>query len=251
MAISPTSPAIKPVSVCGWFATGAGFNRASALRRDALSGEDAIFIALTTIDRFSLPPQLFDDLLNAFVQDVGTTLFHLGRRARLLPPIGESGRPAGVAAERLSRRSARCGVRRGLHGIAADQFLAGPGDRLVTRALVCPRGDVASASCGGHVARCAPDDVAVEGRAGGLRRPHTRELFQRGRPVCDDVSGRLRYKLPPGWAACGFSIVSIAAALRCVQVAAETRASDALVIAWETLLWREAPPSPSFVVLPA
>ena len=39
------------------------------------------FIALhDTIDRFALPMQLFDDLLNAFVQDVGTTaLRDLGR----------------------------------------------------------------------------------------------------------------------------------------------------------------------------
>ena len=70
---------------------------------------DACFLALhDTIERFELPVELFDDLLSAFVQDVATTaLFDLGRRARLLPPIGEPGRPARVAPERLSRRSPR------------------------------------------------------------------------------------------------------------------------------------------------
>src|SRR5688572_3266356 len=48
-------------------------SRPSASAGQARSGEDEIFIALhDTIDRFSLPMQLFDDLLNAFVQDVGT-----------------------------------------------------------------------------------------------------------------------------------------------------------------------------------
>ena len=60
----------------------------------------------------------------------------VGRRARLLPAIGEPGRPAGAAHRRLSRRRARSIVGRAVHGAAADEFLAGLRPRLARRPAV-------------------------------------------------------------------------------------------------------------------
>src|SRR6188768_1973713 len=67
----------------------------------ARSGDDAIFIALhDTIDRFSLPLQLFDDLLDAFVQDVGTTRYSTW--AGVLDYCRRSANPVGRLVLRLS-----------------------------------------------------------------------------------------------------------------------------------------------------
>ena len=49
----------------------------------------------------------------------GTPLCHVGRPARLLPPIGEPGRPARAAHRRLRRPSARSRVRCAVHGAPA------------------------------------------------------------------------------------------------------------------------------------
>ena len=63
--------------------------------------DDAIFFALhDTIDRFSLPLQLFDDLLNAFVQDVGTTRYSTW--ADVLDYCRRSANPVGRLVLRLS-----------------------------------------------------------------------------------------------------------------------------------------------------
>ena len=55
------------------------------------------------------------------------------RRARLLPPIGQSRRPSRAAHRRLSRRRARSIVGRAVHGAAVDQLLAGLRPRLANR----------------------------------------------------------------------------------------------------------------------
>ena len=57
----------------------------------------------------------------------------VARRARLLPPLGESGRPSRAAHRRLPRRRARSIVRRAVHGAAADELLAGLRARLARR----------------------------------------------------------------------------------------------------------------------
>jgi len=74
----------------------------------------------------------------------------------------------------------------------------------------------------------------------------TRALFHEGRSVCDGVSGRLRYELRATWLGgtrildrlerSGFDVFTTRPALG---------ATDAIVIACETLLWREIPRSPT------
>ena len=105
--------------------------RPSARRgcRHADGRASSIFAALANTIRTSADCRvsLFHDLLSAFRQDVTAhALRDVGRRARLLPPLGQSGRPAGACASRLRRPGARRAVGRGLHGAAADELLAGP-----------------------------------------------------------------------------------------------------------------------------
>ena len=69
----------------------------------------------------------------------GHALRDLGRRARLLPPIGQPGRPARAPHRRLPRRASSTLVRRDLHGAAAHELLAGPEDRLRPRAPLSSR----------------------------------------------------------------------------------------------------------------
>ena len=66
-----------------------------------LPDPDSVFLALhDTIERFSLPMQLFDDLLNAFVQDVGTPRYSTW--AELLEYCRQSANPVGRLVLRLS-----------------------------------------------------------------------------------------------------------------------------------------------------
>ena len=122
------------------------WRRSSSHDRDPIES-NADFIALhDTIERFSLPMQLFDDLLNAFVQDVGTTRYSTW--ADVLDYCRRSANPVGRLVLRLSgyhddRPRSRVGC--GVHRAAADQLLAGPGDRLVARPAVCARRDLARA----------------------------------------------------------------------------------------------------------
>ncbi len=61
----------------------------------------------------------------------------VARRARLLPAIGESGRPSRPADRRLPRRRTRSIVGCAVHGIAVDEFLAGLRTRLAVWSPVC------------------------------------------------------------------------------------------------------------------
>ena len=70
-------------------------------------------------------------------------------------------------------------------------------------------------------------------------------LFLQGRPVCDGVSGRLRYELRATWLG-GTRILDRLDRSGCDVFSARPKlgAADALVIAFGTLLWRETRPSP-------
>ena len=122
----------------------------------------------------------------------------VGRRARLLPPIGESGRPARAAHRRLSRRRARSIVGRAVHGAAADQLLAGLRPRLARRpALRAARR--ACDACGAREADLARRraDAGVGARARRVRRRHARRASTRAARVCDGVAR------PAAAASCG------------------------------------------------
>ena len=222
--------------------------RPAALAGNVVTDDDRIFIALhDTIERFSLPIQLFDDLLNAFVQDVGTTRY--ATWADVLEYCRQSANPVGRLVLRLS------GYR--------DDRLDAASDAVCTAlqltnfwqdlAVDWSRGRlyVPEEIWRAHHADVASLDAqqltshwrAAMGDCGA----RTRALFERGRPVCDGVSGRLRYELRATWLG-GTRILD-----RLERVSYDVFASgrptlgaaDALVIACETLLWRETRPSPT------
>lgn len=206
------------------------------------------FIALhDTIERFELPLQLFDDLLNAFVQDVGTTRYSTW--ADVLDYCRQSANPVGRLVLRLS----------GYH----DDRLDAASDAVCTAlqltnfwqdfAVDWSRGrlyvpeeiwrahqaDVASLDAN----RITPQWAAALADCGLL----TRTLFERGRPVSDGVSGRLRYELRATWLGGTRILDRLERAGYDVFRSGRPKlgASDALVIACGTLLWRETRPSPT------
>ncbi len=175
--ILPTSPATRRPSACGCSETGApSYMRLGTGSREP--GTPAPRSRIPDPDSDFRGPARHHRALFAAAAVVRRSvervragcrhdaLFDVGRRARLLPPIGESGWPARPAAQRLSRRSTRCGLGCRVHGIAADEFLAGFRRRLVARAAVRARGDLACASGRPRIARCEPHHAAVGGRAG-------------------------------------------------------------------------------------
>lgn len=210
-------------------------------------GAESIFAALhDTIDRFELPVSLFDDLLDAFGQDVTTQRYQTW--AAVLDYCRRSANPVGRLVLRLS------GYR--------DDRLDAASDAVCTAlqltnfwqdfAVDWSRGRlyVPEDIWRGHGAD--PDTLAASRMtpawAAALRDcgARTRALFAEGRPVCDGVRGRLRYELRATWLG-GTRILDRLE--RSGYDAFRNRPSlgtvDALVIACETLLWREIRPSPT------
>ena len=206
------------------------------------------FIALhDTIDRFSLPMQLFDDLLNAFVQDVGTTRYSTW--ADVLDYCRQSANPVGRLVLRLS------GYR--------DDRLDAASDAVCT-ALQLTNFWQDFAIDWSHGRLYVPEEIWRAHHADlssldanrmtgqwqaaladcGAR---TRALFERGRPVCDGVSGRLRYELRATWLGGTRILDRLERAGFDVFAAGRPKlgAADAIVIACGTLLWRETRPSPT------
>jgi phytoene/squalene synthetase len=67
----------------------------------------------------------------------------------------------------------------------------------------------------------------------------TRALFERGRPVCDGVSGRLRYELRATWLG-GVRILNRleASGFNVFDARPKLGATDWPAIAWQTMTWR-------------
>ena len=176
--------------------------RQSRANASGTSRDDLILVALGhSIRSLDLPLSLFDDLLSAFGQDTMTTRYaSWARRARLLPPLGESGRPARAAHRRLSRRRARSIVGRAVHGAAADELLAGLRPRLARRPAVrAARRDAARAARARPIWAAASLTPAWARALERLRRRDARRVSTRAVRVCDGVAGRLRFELRLTW----------------------------------------------------
>ena len=203
------------------------------------------FLALhDTIDQFALPMQLFDDLLDAFMQDVTTTRYEtwadvLEYCRRSANPVGRLVlRLSGYSNDALDRASdAVCSALQ-LTNFWQDLAIDWSRGRLYVPAEVWrARGADPGMLHGGKMTAewaAAMRDCAER----------TRKLFEDGRAVCDGVHGRLRYELRATWLGgsrilhrlerSGFDVFTNRPALG---------AADAIVIACGTLLWRETPPS--------
>jgi hydroxysqualene synthase len=213
---------------------------------DKYSLPDMIFTALEdTIDRFKLPVQLFDDLLDAFVQDVTTTRYSMW--ADVLDYCRRSANPVGRLVLRLSgynsdvldRASDAVCTALQLTNFWQDLAIDWERGRLYVPEEIWRRHSADLSSLNGK--QMAPAWAAALRDCG----ERTRSLFQEGRPVCDGVSGRLRYELRATWLGgtrildrldrSGFDVFTARPRLG---------TADALVIAFGTLLWRETHHSP-------
>lgn len=199
------------------------------------------FLALHhTITQFDLPMSLFDDLLDAFTQDVTTTRYAtwaavLDYCRRSANPVGRLVlRLSGYRDERLDRASDAVCTALQLTNFWQDLAIDWPRGRLyVPEEIWGPRG-------------ARPDQLnqqvmspawVTTMRECGSR---TRDLFNQGRGVCDGVGGRLRYELRATWLGgtrildrldrAGYDVFNDRPALG---------TGDALVIACGTLLWRK------------
>ena len=161
----------------------------------------ATFLAThDTIARCRLDPQLFDDLLSAFAQDVTTRRYEtwvdvLDYCRRSANPVGRL--VLGIAGQRdelLGRRSdALCTA------LQLTNFWQDLGDDWQTRGRLYVPAEVMrehDASLG--VLDKGPTDAPWR-RVMGVLGERTETLFHEGRLVCDGVRGRLRYELRATW----------------------------------------------------
>jgi len=210
---------------------------------DILCPPDVIFSALAdTRARFDLPAGLFHDLLSAFKQDVAKTRYAswndvLDYCRRSANPVGRLVlRLSGYHDDRLDRASDAVCTALQLTNFWQDLAIDWPRGRLYVPEEAWRAAGAEPAQLDRR--KMTPEWTATM-RACGER---TRQLFAEGRPVCDGVSGRLRYELRATWlggsrildrlAAVDFDVFSSRPALG---------RSDALVIASKTLLWRATP----------
>jgi hydroxysqualene synthase len=192
-----------------------------------------------TIHLFELPVPLFTDLLSAFEQDVTKTRYEswsevLDYCRRSANPVGRIVlRICGYKEDALDRASDDVCTALQLTNFWQDLAVDWSRGRLYVPEEVWLRHGAEAASLDRRewtpAWRAALEDCGHR----------TRGLFQRGRPVCDGVSGRLRYELRATWLggtrllehlqAGGFNVFNRRPKLGALDWAA---------IAWKTLVWR-------------
>ena len=204
--------------------------------------ESPEFLALHhTIAQFDLPISLFDDLLDAFTQDVTTTRYAtwaavLDYCRRSANPVGRLVlRLSGYRDDRLDRASDAVCAALQLTNFWQDLAIDWSRGRLyVPEEIWSSRGADPNQLNAGALTRPWVDTMAECST-------RTRELFDHGREVCDGVSGRLRYELRATWLGgtrildrldrAGYDVFTSRPALG---------TGDALVIACGTLFWRKS-----------
>lgn len=176
-----------------------GSGNAHPPRQGEPAHTQAIFLALgASIRRLALPRQLFDDLLSAFEQDVAGADYEtwddlLEYCRRSANPVGRLVlRIAGLTEARLDELSdAICSA------LQLTNFWQDFGVDARRGRLYLPR-ELRRAHQAEGVAVTAPLDITWR-RALGEAVARTRQLFDRGRPLCGALPGRLRYEVHATW----------------------------------------------------
>jgi squalene synthase HpnC len=206
---------------------------------------DAIFLALgATIRERSLPVDLFEDLLRAFHQDVSTSRYatwpDLMDYCRLSAnPVGRLVlRVAGRAGDRLDHASDSLCTALQLTNFWQDLDLDWRKGRLYVPADVRDRFGASEGALDARVLSPAWRSVLAELTA------RTRLLYNEGRPVCEDLPGRLGYELRLTWLGgvrildrlehAGFDVFASRPALG---------ASDIPGLLWQAVAWNLSSPA--------
>ena len=213
-----------------------------ALYDSAAPTDDLIFIALDhTIRTHRLPRSLFHDLLSAFRQDVVTTRYETWRDVldycrRSANPIGRLVlRVAGYNDAWLDAQSDAVCTALQLTNFWQDLAIDWGRGRLYVPAEERTRAFARESDLNrGELTR--EWRTALEGA---VRR--TRELFDTGRPICDAVSGRLRWELRFTWLG-GMRILENieAAGFDVMRHRPTLGPTDAPLLCWRALQWRKA-----------
>ncbi len=212
---------------------------ASVLTPEVRALAPQVFLALHhSIRTMDLPVALFDDLVSAFRQDVSVTRY--ASWPSLLDYCRRSANPVGRLVLRVggwrdagldAASDAICTALQ-LTNFWQDLAIDWRRGRLYVPAEVhrAVAADTAALDRGEWTAawRSALDSCAGT----------TRELFARGRPVCDGVTGRLRYELRATWLG-GMRVLDRldAAGFDVFRARPSLGAGDVPAIAWRTLWW--------------
>ena len=216
-------------------------------RLDAAVGDAAlsheahatVFVALRdTIRTCRLPPQLFRDLLSAFRQDVTTTRYAtwddvLDYCRRSANPVGRLVlRVAGHDSPSLDAASDAVCTALQLANFWQDVEIDWRKGRLYVPASIWRSAGARETDLDARTLtpawRAALADVTLR----------TRRLFDAGRPVCDGVTGRLRYELRATWLG-GTTILDKLEAADYDVFARRPKLTkgDVPSILWRTLFW--------------
>jgi len=217
--------------------------RLSECRRGSVAPEGSeaaqVFTALAaTIDSCQLEPELFEDLLSAFAQDVRVTRYAtwsdlLDYCRRSANPIGRLVlRVHGYRAEAMDERSdAICTA------LQLTNFWQDLGRDWTKGRLYVPRDVLAQA--GADETDLARGELRAGWKAA-LRDVvgRTRRLFDRGQPLPDAVAGRLRWQLRATWLG-GSRILDRVDALGPEVFSSRPSLgwTDAPGLIWRTLFW--------------
>ena len=201
--------------------------------------EDDIFIALwDTIRRHQLPVELFDNLLSAFYQDVTVTRYRtwdelLDYCCRSANPVGRIVlRLSGFRSERLARQSdAVCSA------LQVTNFLQDFGRDWRSGRLYLPA--EIQEQCGARISDLETGVMSAEWRAVFENCSNrTRDLYVSGRPICDEVSGRLRLQLRLTWLG-GVEILDRVSEKQYDPFGQRPKLgfADVLPLIWRTVVW--------------
>ena len=199
-----------------------------------------IFVALgASIRRCALPVPLFEDLLSAFRQDITVTRY--ASWADLLDYCRRSANPVGRLVLRIAGRNDPASDAASDAVCTALQLTNFWQDLAVDFGrgrIYMPQEELRA-----HGAR--EEDLRQRRTSPEWRRAleaatlRTRALFAAGRPVCDAVTGRLRYELRATWLG-GMRILEKLEQSGFDPLAARPKlgAADVPVLTWRALTWR-------------